>query len=172
MSMNVENCLVSENNTSEICQDKVVRLGFRVTDRQSGELLQYGEDLVYLHGGYGGAFPKVEQAMEGCRLADRVSVELSPEEGYGEHQPELVITLPGDEFSDGLPHAGEAVDGELPDGRSMTFTVSGVADGNIILDGNHPFAGKYLVFDFEVLEIRSSIEAERSAGFAFDGMFC
>ena len=158
--------------TSEICQDKVVKLGFRVTDQRDGRLLQYGEDLTYLHGGYGGAFPKVEQAMEGCRAGDKVSVQLSPEEGYGLHLPELVITLPSEEFSEALPQAGEAVDGQLADGRSMTFTVSAISDDAIHLDGNHPFAGKYLLFDFEVLEIRASTEAERSAGFAFDGMFC
>jgi len=157
---------------SEICQDKVVRLGFRVTDRQNGQLLQYGEDLTYLHGGYGGAFPKVEQAMEGRRTGDQVSVVLSPEEGYGLHRPELVITLPSEEFCEELPQTGEAVDGQLPDGRSLTFTVSAITDGFIRLDGNHPFAGKHLVFDFEVLEIRASTATERNAGFALDGMFC
>jgi FKBP-type peptidyl-prolyl cis-trans isomerase SlyD len=172
MTKTADNLLITNNNMNEIRQDRVVRLGFRVKDQQSGSLLQYGDDLVYLHGGYGGAFPKVEQAMEGCRVGARIEVSLSPAEGYGEHHPELVIRLPSDEFSDGLPRAGEAVDGELPDGRSMTFTVSEVAEGTIVLDGNHPFAGKHLVFDFEVLEVRASSEAERSAGFAFDGMFC
>lgn len=172
MNMSVSNLLIEIDKTSEIRQDMVVRLGFRIRDQLGGGLLQYGEDLVYLHGGYGGAFPKVEQAMEGCRVGDRVSVVLSPEEGYGMYYPELVITLPSEEFSDELPQAGEAVDGQLPDGRSMTFTVSGLADGQITLDGNHPFAGKHLLFDFEVLDIRASVDAERSAGFAFDGMFC
>jgi FKBP-type peptidyl-prolyl cis-trans isomerase SlyD len=172
MNMRVDNLLITENNISEIRQDRVVRLGFRVTDRQNGRLLQYAEDLVYLHGGYGGAFPKVEQALEGCRVGDTVSVELSPEEGYGARHPELVISIPSDEFSGGLPQAGEPVEGQLPDGRSMTFTVAGHADGQITLDGNHPFAGKHLHFNFEVLEIRASVDAERSAGFAFDGMFC
>lgn len=160
---------VTDHSTSEICQDKIVRLGFKVTDQQSGQLLQYGDDLVYLHGGYGGAFPKIEQSIEGCRVGDRVSVTLSPEEGYGRRNPELVMTLPDNEFSGELPQAGEAVDGQLPDGSSMIFTVVDVSGGNIHLDGNHPFAGKHLAFDFEVLEIRSSTAAERSAGFAFTG---
>jgi len=170
--MSADKLLITENNVAKVRQGKVVRLGFHVRERQSGQLLQYGEDLVYLHGGYGGAFPKVEQALEGCRLGDRVSVELAPEEGYGIHHPELVMTLPSGEFADGLPQAGEAVEGHLPDGRSMTFTVSGFVGDRITLDGNHPFAGKHLIFNFEVLDIRASTDAERSAGFAFDGMFC
>jgi FKBP-type peptidyl-prolyl cis-trans isomerase SlyD len=171
MRMATRNMLKTEGNNLDVSQDKVVRLGFRVHELPAGHTLQYGEDLVYLHGGYGGAFPKVELAMEGQRVGDRVTLELSPEEGYGMHRPELVIRLPSDEFGD-QPQTGEAVDGCLPDGRSMTFTVAAVDSGYITLDGNHPFAGKHLQFTFEVLEIRHCSDAERNAGFAFDGMFC
>lgn len=164
--------LVAAENSCEITQDRVVRLGFRIKDLLTGELLQYGDDLVYLHGGYGGAFPKVEWAMEGRCIGDVVTLELTPEQGYGVHRPELVVTLPSTDFADELPHTGEAVEGCLPDGRSMTFTVSAVSDGHITLDGNHPFAGRHLKFTFEVLDVRASAEGERSAGFAFDGMFC
>jgi FKBP-type peptidyl-prolyl cis-trans isomerase SlyD len=164
--------LIAESNSCGVTQDQVVRLGFQVKDQLTGELLQYGNDLIYLHGGYGGAFPKVEWAMEGRQVGDVVTVELRPEEGYGVHRPELVLTLPSNAFADGPPETGEAVDGCLPDGRSMTFTVSAVSDGQVILDGNHPFAGRHLQFVFEVLEVRNSQQAERSAGFAFDGMLC
>jgi len=172
MNMRTDNLLKDLGNTCEVAQDQVVQLRFRAKDATTGKLLQFGDDLFYLHGGYGGAFPKVEAAIEGCQVGDRVTVSLTPEEGYGVYQPELVLALPTEEFRDALPETGEAVDGQLPDGRSMTFTVAGISQGQIILDGNHPFAGKRLNFDFEILDIRESIEAERSAGFAFDGMFC
>lgn len=165
------NLLNNISNDSAISQDKVVRLGFRVSATADGRLLQYGDDLVYLHGGYGGAFPKVELAMEGQRVGDRVTVELSPEEGYGVHRPELVMMLSGDTIDGEVPEIGEAVDGCLSDGRSLTFTVAAVNADGITLDGNHPFAGKHLQFDFEVLEVRDSSAAERRAGFAFDAMF-
>lgn len=166
------NLLNTISNDWEVSQDKVVRLGFRINELPDGKTLQYGEDLVYLHGGYGGAFPKVELAMEGQQVGNSVTLELLPEEGYGIHRPELVITLPSDEFADAAPETGEAVDGCLPDGRSMTFTVAAINADGITLDGNHPFAGKHLQFTFTVLEIRDSSAAERRAGFAFDGMFC
>jgi FKBP-type peptidyl-prolyl cis-trans isomerase SlyD len=168
----IDSMLIAAENICEISQDRVVRLGFRVKDLLTGELLQYGDDLVYLHGGYGGAFPKVEWAMEGRRTGDVVTLELSPEEGYGAHLPELVISLPSNNFADEMPHTGEAVEGCLPDGRSMTFTVSAVTERHITLDGNHPFAGRHLKFDFEVLNVRASLAAERSAGFAFYGVHC
>ncbi|VAW77609.1 FKBP-type peptidyl-prolyl cis-trans isomerase SlyD [hydrothermal vent metagenome] len=171
MNMSIENLAEAEVDLLEVVQNRVIRLRFRATDSATGELLQYGDDLVYLHGGYGGAFPKVEQALQGHWVGDRVTINLMPEEGYGAYQSELVLTLPGSEFSDAELEIGEAVDGQLADGRCMTFTVTAIHHGQITLDGNHPFAGKRLNFEFEVLAIRESIEAERSAGFAFDGMF-
>jgi FKBP-type peptidyl-prolyl cis-trans isomerase SlyD len=166
------NLLKTSDNDWEVSQDKVVRLAFRVKELPDNRLLQYGDDLVYLHGGYGGAFPKVELALEGRRVGDSVTLDLLPDQGYGPHRPELVMTLPGDAFGDELPETGEIVDGCLPDGRSMAFTVSAIDASQITLDGNHPFAGKHLEFSFEVLEIRDSSEAERTAGFAFDAMAC
>ena len=172
MSIRDGNLLKISVNNARITQDKVVGLRFRIVDGATGRLLQYGDELVYLHGGYGGAFPKVERAMEGRRVGDRIELNLSPEEGYGHYQPELVLVLPSEEFAGEMLQTGIPVDGELPDGRALTFTVAAISNGQVTLDANHPFAGKYLAFQFEVLEVRDSIEAELAAGFAFDGMFC
>lgn len=153
---------------ADVGQDKVVRLQFCVTDASSGRMLQYGNDLVYLHGGYGGAFPKVETLLEGCRVGDCRNATLLPAESYGQRDPNLVLVLPLDEFPEPLPEPGSQVEGHLPDGRSMFFTVAKIHAEHITLDGNHPFAGKSLSFEFEVLEIRDSSETERAAGFVVD----
>lgn len=172
MNMQADNLLKVEENAYEVTQDRVIRLRFRISDAEGGEILQFGDDLFYLHGGYGGAFPKVEQAMQGCRVGDTVAVDLSPEEGYGRHHAERVLTVPLAEFAGTVPELGEAVDGELPDGGNLTFVVTDIDGTHVTLDGNHPFAGRRLACHFEVLEVRDSIEAERAAGYAFDGMFC
>jgi len=169
--MKANNLVVVKDHNPVIMRNKVVRLRFRITEQGSDSLLQYGDDLFYLHGGYGGAFPKVERALEGCMLGDTARVLLAPEDGYGHHDPSQVMVLPPGQFDEEVPAIGEAVEGQLPNGESMVFTVAAVLPEQIILDGNHPFAGKQLAFDFEVLEIRDSTSAERSAGFAFDGMF-
>ena len=93
MNMKVDNLKVNQDNKETVSQDKVVRLRFHITDASSGQLVQYGDDLVFLHGGYGGAFPKVERAIEGCRVGDQVNVDLLPEEGYGHRQSELRIDV-------------------------------------------------------------------------------
>ncbi len=168
MNMQVTNLLILDEYREFVVRDKVVRLCFRVTEASTGSLLQYGDDLTYLHGGYGGAFHKVERAIEGCRIGDRVNVSLTPEEGYGNHDPALVLQMPLERFHGETPEPGSLVEGEMPDGQSQVFTVAEVSPRQVTLDGNHPFAGKLLDFHFEIIEIRDSIEAERTAGFAFD----
>jgi FKBP-type peptidyl-prolyl cis-trans isomerase SlyD len=171
MNMKAGNLRLINGHKGLIKQDKVVRLRFRVTELGTGSLLQYGDDLVYLHGGYGGAFPKVEAALEGRGVGEAVDLDLSPEEGYGQHDPSLVLEISREDFREELPESGALVEGCLPGGQSMAFTVVDVSQNQVILDGNHPFAGKQLALHFEVLEIRDSMEAERAVGFAFDGMF-
>jgi len=153
-----------------VTANKVVRLRFRIRERDSGQLLQDGDELVYLHGGYGGIFPKVEQALEGCRVGDRVELTLSPDEGYGHHDPSLVITVPLHIFGDNQPHRGESMESRLPNGRSGRFTVTEIDGDRVFMDGNHPLAGRQLSVELEVLELRDSSQAERAAGFAFDGL--
>ena len=169
--MKVKDAVGAVQHKPVITRNKVVRLRFSIKQQASNDLLQYGDDLFYLHGGYGGAFPVVERALEGSTVGDSATVLLTPEDGYGERDPSQVLVLPPGQFGDELPQIGEAVEGQLPNGDSMTFTVTAVSSEQIVVDGNHPFAGKILCFDFEVLEIREASAAERTAGFAFDGMF-
>ena len=107
--MKADNVLILQRDREVIGQDKVVRLRFRVDDALSGEVLQFGDDLYYLHGGYGGAFPKVEQALHGCQVGDTARLTLSPEDGYGYRDAALELVVPSYDFDDTRPEAGEAV---------------------------------------------------------------
>ena len=162
--MKADNVLILNANMDVIGQDKVVRLRFRVDDALSGEVLQFGDDLYYLHGGYGGAFPKVEQALHGCQVGDTARLTLSPEDGYGYREAALELTVPSEDFQDARPAAGEAVEGQLPDGQSMVFTVTAVSAEQVTLDGNHPFAGKTLTYAVTVVDIRDASEQEQRNG--------
>lgn len=144
---------------------KVVRLRFWARERGSGELLQFGDDLSYLHGGYGGVFPKIEARLEGLGLNGRAQAELAPEEGYGEYDPRRVIVQPRHTLPDEAAEIGCVLHGEAADGTEQPYVVIAVDDTAVTLDANHPWAGKSLLFHFEVLELRDSTEAERRAGF-------
>ena len=158
---------VSKPNYGRIRQDKVVRLRYAVFDRDDGHALEFRDDLYYLHGGYGGAFPKIEAALEGMEIHGKTEVELDPEDGYGSYDPALRITAPVEEFPPEARQPGARLEGEAPDGRVLAFRVVEVAGDQLTVEGNHPLAGRRLRFVLEVLDIRDATEAELAAGHAF-----
>jgi FKBP-type peptidyl-prolyl cis-trans isomerase SlyD len=158
---------ISKPNYGRIRKDKVVRLKYALFDRNGDQALEFRDDLYYLHGGYGGAFARIEQALEGMEIQGKTEVELGPEESYGRYDPALVITAPLDEFPPEVRHLGARLEGESPDGRVVAFRVVGQTVDSLTVDGNHPLAGRELRFVLEVLDIRDASEAEIAAGYAF-----
>lgn len=158
---------VKKRNYQSVIKDKVVRLRYAVFARDSEEVLAFSDDLYYLHGGYGGAFPRVEEALEGLGVDAKMEIELSAEEAYGLYDPALAMTVPAAEIPEEVRFVGARLEGESPAGGSIDFTVTAVDDDGITVDGNHPLAGRDLRFVLEVLDIRDATEEELQAGYAF-----
>src|SRR5512139_171940 len=81
-----------------VAKDRVVRLKYLVFNRESGAIIEFRDDLYYLHGGYGGAFPRVEEALEGMQVGAKVELALTIDEAYGQRDPAMIITGPADHF--------------------------------------------------------------------------
>jgi len=147
-----------------IARGMVVRLAYCARDEVTGELLQYGDDLCYVHGGAGEVFPKVQAVLEGLRAGARARVTLAPEEGYGERDPSRVLVQPRSLLPDEACEPGMPMEVIWPDGTTCACVVTRVDGEQVVLDANHPWAGRRLVFEFEVLAIRPALAAERTAG--------
>lgn len=158
---------VKKPNYRRVAADYVIRLRYAVFDVGEQEALEYRDDLYYLHGGYGGAFPKIERALEGLEVHAKVEVELAPQEGYGERNPELVISEPEELFPPEARYPGARLEGQSTDGAVIPFVVTRVEKGVVTVDGNHPMAGRHLRFVLEVLDIRKATAEELRAGYAF-----
>ena len=156
-----------KRNYQRIAKDKVVHLKYLLQDRDSGHTLAFRDDMIYLHGGYGSAFPKVEQALEGLEVDMKVEVELDPQDSYGEVDPQLRLEVPAEAIPEQARQVGAQLDGEGPDGSSTQFRVVAVEADRITVDANHPMAGKRLRFLFEVLDIRDAHPREIAAGYGF-----
>ncbi len=150
-----------------IAKDKVVRLKYLVSDADSKETIEYRDDLYYLHGGYGGALPKVEEALQGEEVGAKVEVALPAEEAYGPFDPALRITDHADNFPPEAREPGTRLEAQSADGRVIEFVVVQVDGDMVTVDANHPLAGRNLQFLVEVLEIRPAEPAELTAGYAF-----
>src|SRR3982751_6985104 len=121
---------------------RVVRLDYELKDSE-GELLEdEGAQLEYLHGGFGGIFPKVEAALEGKEAGEEVTLTLEPEDAFGEYDAELLRVEPRDRFPKEL-EVGMRFEGVPGDSEeeALIYTVTDVTPEGVVVDGNHPLAG-------------------------------
>lgn len=139
----------------KIDQGALVSLDITMYDAQ-GILLEHSEEpLVYLHG-HDDLFPRVEEALAGKEVGARVALQLEPEDAFGDYDPALVMLMPLDNLGQGV-EVGMRVEGDGGEGTTgRIFTITDIAEGMAVLDGNHPLAGFALRFDITVLEVRAA----------------
>lgn len=150
---------------NKIVSNSIVTLSYKLHD-PDGILLDNGDKpITYLHGGYDSIFLPVEKALEGKSVGDTVTVKMQPDEAFGEYNVELVQV----ESLENLPEpleVGMMIEGQTAeeDGEeSVFYTVTEIADGKAVLDGNHPLAGTALVFTCTVDDIRPASAEEIEA---------
>jgi FKBP-type peptidyl-prolyl cis-trans isomerase SlyD len=125
-----------------------------------------GDPLVYLHGG-GQIVPGLERALEGLQAGESRNVVIAPADGYGEHDPRGVQEVPRSAFPEGFaPEVGMQLTAEGPEGEVVPFSVQELRPESVVIDLNHPLAGKTLHFDVTVREVRAATEDERAHGHA------
>ncbi len=148
-----------------IAKDYVVSLEVEIWDLFGNQLEASAEPLSYLHGGYDEIFPAVEAALEGKVPGDALEVELEPEDAFGDYDDELVRLAPREAFPDTLEVGMqfEGVPGEDDDDDSI-YTVTEIADGQVVLDGNHPLSGIAIRFRCKVVGVRPATEEEIERG--------
>jgi len=150
----------------DIAKDTVVMLSYRLTTLQ-GELLEEATadaPVAYLHGGYDGIFPNVEAALEGKATGAEADVVLEPQDAFGDYDAELVRMEDLDQFPPEV-EVGMQFEGASQDGQHhMLYTVTDVADGKVVVDGNHPLAGHSLRVQCRVEGVRAASAEEVAHG--------
>jgi FKBP-type peptidyl-prolyl cis-trans isomerase SlyD len=151
----------------QIDRGKVVKLDYELKDSEGDALEDEGAQLEYLHGGYGGIFPKVEEALEGKQVGHEVSVTLEPEDAFGEYDAELLRVEPRDRFPEAIEVGMrfEGVPGDRQD-EALIYTVSDITPESVVVDGNHPLAGERLWFKATVSDVRAASADELKHGHA------
>ena len=146
----------------KIFKDTVVTLNYSLFD-PDGELIEKSsEPIIYLHGGYDNIFPKVEEALGQKEEGDKVSIVMEPDEAFGEYDEDLVRVEDTDKFPPSIK-VGDQFEGVAEGGDendTVVYTITDIAEGKVIADGNHPLAGIRLRFDCEVMEVRSASKEE------------
>lgn len=140
---------------------------------EKGEVLdssdaEDGEPITYVHG-YGMLVPGLEAALAGLEVGAAKEVNVSPDEGFGDRDDELVLEIDRSDFPEPKNvKIGDEVVAESPDGDEVPMRVVEVKDETVVVDANHPLAGVTLRYSVIVKEIGEASEeeiAEAAAGF-------
>ena len=103
--------------------------------------------------------PGIEDAIEGMNVGESKTVNVNPEQAYGQHRDELIEEIGRDMFPENVePKVGQRFEIARQAGQPMVVRVVDVSEQTVTLDGNHPLAGRDLTFELELLEIFSTSE--------------
>lgn len=135
----------------------VVHLRIVLEDGTVAEDTHNGEPLCLVHGD-GTLLDRLERRIEGLATGDHRDWELSPDEAFGQRDHANVRSLPRERFPDDVePRPGNVIAFALPDGNELPGTVIGASDdGSIVIDFNHPLAGRTLRFEVEVVSVAAA----------------
>lgn len=147
----------------KIAKNTVVTVHYKLSDAQGNLIEESREPMVYLHGGYENTLPKIEDALEGKAAGYETTIQVEPDDAFGEYDPNLIKIEPrsrlpepievGMQF-EGTPESAES--GE----EALIFTVTDIAEDKVVLDGNHPLAGMALRFTLNVADVRAATDEE------------
>ncbi|WP_373058325.1 peptidylprolyl isomerase [Zunongwangia sp. H14] len=142
---------------SQVKQNDTVKVHYtgKLTDGQVFDSsVERGEPIEFTLG-QGQLIPGFEKGLIDMKVNEKKTVNIPKEEAYGEPREELVQEVQKSQLPEDIkPEVGMGLVSKSPDGREMNLVVKDVKEETIVVDGNHPLAGKDLVFDLEVVEIK------------------
>lgn len=113
-----------------------------------------GREPLEFKVGAGMMIPGFEKGVLDMELNEKKTISIKPEDAYGEVRDDLFQEIPKDQLPEEIkPEVGMGLAATMPDGRQQQLRVSEVKDDSIVVDANHPLAGKELNFEIEVVEI-------------------
>ncbi|RXZ44993.1 FKBP-type peptidyl-prolyl cis-trans isomerase [Crenobacter cavernae] len=150
----------------QIAKNTVVTLHYEMFDGENNLIDKTEEPISYLHGGYDGIFPLVEEALQGKAVGETIDVTLQADDAFGEPEEELVRVEPLDVFPADI-EVGMMFEADDPEtGEVLLFRVTDIADGKAVVDANHPLAGQAIRFKATVAEVREASADEVTHGHA------
>ena len=150
--------------SDKISNNKFVSLVYTITDDDDNILERIDMPIQYIQGVKSQVIEKIEIALTDHKEGDLVQVTLSPEEGFGPHQPDLTFSDDINNVPAQFHSIGAEVEFQNDQGESKIFRVTHMEDGKLTVDGNHPFAGKSITYNITVKEVRNATADELKHG--------
>lgn len=150
----------------KVADNTVVSFHYRLFDENGTQIddTRDGAPLPYLHG-RSNIIAGLEQAMSGHEAGETLRVKVPPQLGYGLYDEDKVRTLERS-FFDGLGTLEVGMNCQLEDdeGNLEIAVVTAIGDDEVTVDSNHPYAGRTLDFEVEIVDIRAATDEELAKG--------
>jgi len=156
--------------SDKIGKNVVVTLEYKLSldDGTTVEFSEESDPLVYLHG-HEQIIPGLENALAGLKAGDKKSITVEPEEGYGEYDAEDFDEVPLADMPPGFePEIGMLLEVHGEDDDDDLAVITEITADHLVLDYNHPMAGKRLHFEITVISLRDASKEEIEHGHAHD----
>ena len=155
-SMPSEGAVKNKNEgTAVVSEGKSVKVQY--TLKVDGKVLEtsVGRGPLQFTAGSHQIIPGFEKAVMGMKVGQKKSFSVSPAEGYGLEDPKAIKSIPKKQIPPDIkPRAGMILDTKGKNGQRVPVKVVEVKNEVVVINFNHPLAGKTLKYDIEVLEIK------------------
>ena len=143
--------------TNVIKKGSAVSLEYTLSD-EKGKIIESnkGEQPLYYVHGRSEIVPGLEKALDGMAVGGVKHVTVKPEDGYGVIDPAAFREVPKENVPKEALKVGTELVASNGQGESMPVRLHEIKDKTVVIDMNHPMAGKTLVFDIKVLDVKSA----------------
>ena len=135
-------------------KDVSIEYTLRLEDKSVVDSNVGSDPLIYRQGNKQ-IVPGLESELEGMAVGESKKVTVNPKEGYGEVNPDAFLEVEKKQIPPDALKVGAVVVGKDRDGRPLRPRVSEIKENTVLLDFNHPLAGKTLVFDVKVVAVKT-----------------
>ncbi|NOZ90770.1 MAG: peptidylprolyl isomerase [Epsilonproteobacteria bacterium] len=147
-------------------KDCVVGIEYEVKEAGKDEVVDSnkGSQPLEFIMGTGQIIPGLEKGLTGMQEGESGDILVPASEAYGEYNNEAVQTLPIEQFEGIELKEGLTLYGQGENGQTVQVTVKSFNDKEVVVDFNHPLAGKDLMFSVKVLSAREATDEEKATG--------
>jgi FKBP-type peptidyl-prolyl cis-trans isomerase SlyD len=142
---------------SNVQEGSIVSIEYTLTDGD-GKVIDTNvgkEPLTFIQGA-GQIVSGLEKELQGLKAGDQKKVQVKPEDGYGMPSQQAFQELPRETIPAEAQKAGVSLMAKGPDGRAIPIRVHEVKEKTVVVDFNHPLAGKTLNFDVKIKDIKAA----------------
>jgi FKBP-type peptidyl-prolyl cis-trans isomerase SlyD len=146
----------AENAEAQIREGSQVALEYTLSD-ESGTVIESNkgkQPMSYIHG-KSQIIPGLEKELSGMKVGEEKKIQVKPEDGYGPINPDAFHEVPKDKLPPEALKVGAMLMAQGPQGQGIPVRVHEIKDTTVIMDLNHPMAGKTLSFDVKISEVKT-----------------